>query len=379
MKRILICSTDYLPHIGGAELAIKHITDNFNPRDFDIHLITARLESRLPRLERIGNVVVHRVGLGFAVDKFLLPIWGFLVFIPLAFEGRFERVWAMMASHGSVLASIISFLFRIPLTLTLQEGDEEVHLERYVFGNTYMYKIFIQPWHTLAFKRAEKVTVISSYLKERAKKYSSAPITIIPNGVDLDQFRVQKDDARVVDIQKKYNLENKKVIISVSRLVYKNNIEILIKALQMLPREYVLLLVGDGNKRADLEILAKELAVVDRVIFVGRILPEYIPFYLAAGDVFARVSRSEGFGSAFLESFAARVPVVASPVGGIVDFVEHEKTGLLVSPDNTDHVAHTLLRILTDHELRTRIITNAYEAVREYSWRSISQKMADML
>lgn len=375
MKRIIVCSTNYLPHIGGAEIAIDEITKHIQKEDYSFDLITARLNRKLPKKEIIGNVVVHRVGLGFAFDKFLLPFLGCIRFISLRLSKKYDIVWSMMASQGSVLASFISTLFRIPLVLTLQEGDEEKHLERYALGNKMLFNVFILPWYTFVFKKAKRITVISNYLKERARLHANAPIDLVPNGVDIKKFSFQKDSLEVSRIVKKYDLQGKKIIVSASRLVYKNNIEILIKALPLLPKETVLLLVGDGPKRKELQNIAEDLGVVPRVIFVGSVTPGDVPPYLWVSDIFARLSKSEGFGSAFIEAFAAGIPVVATPVGGIVDFLEEGKTGLYADPNDEKDVAHVIGKLLHDSGLREELVKNAKNTLEHYSWRHIVSLM----
>jgi len=75
MKKILIFSTAYFPFVGGAEVAVKEITDRVENIKFD--MITARMDRKLPRIERIGNIEVHRVGIGCkTIDKFLLLFFG---------------------------------------------------------------------------------------------------------------------------------------------------------------------------------------------------------------------------------------------------------------------------------------------------------------
>ena len=63
VKKILIFSLAYYPNfVGGAEVAIKEITDRISPEDFEFHMITLRFDSRLPKTEKIGNIFVHRIG-----------------------------------------------------------------------------------------------------------------------------------------------------------------------------------------------------------------------------------------------------------------------------------------------------------------------------
>jgi len=69
-KKILIFSTAYCPFVGGAEVAVKEITDRLG-EDFEFDMITARLDNSLPRYEKIGNVDVHRVGFSFGSRQFI--------------------------------------------------------------------------------------------------------------------------------------------------------------------------------------------------------------------------------------------------------------------------------------------------------------------
>jgi hypothetical protein len=63
MKKILIFSLNYYPRfIGGAEVAIKEITDRISPEEIEFHMITLRFDSALPAVEKIGNVLVYRIG-----------------------------------------------------------------------------------------------------------------------------------------------------------------------------------------------------------------------------------------------------------------------------------------------------------------------------
>ena len=75
-KRVLIFSTAYLPFVGGAEVAVKEITDRLSS-DFSFVLITARLKPDLPEYEKIGAVEVHRIGQGDAWDKYRLILSGY--------------------------------------------------------------------------------------------------------------------------------------------------------------------------------------------------------------------------------------------------------------------------------------------------------------
>ena len=185
--KILIFSTAYLPFIGGAELAIKEITDRLPGISFT--LITARFSRRVPIHERIGNVDVHRVGFGTSFDKWLLPWFGLRKAKQLEREQSFDTIWSMMASQASIAAARFKKAFPDKkLILTLQEGDEEAHLKRYVFGSDFLYRLLIRPWHLFVLKRADVITAISNYLAARARLHSLARVEVIPNGDWIRNF-----------------------------------------------------------------------------------------------------------------------------------------------------------------------------------------------
>ena len=110
--------------------------------------------------------------------------------------------------------------------------------------------------------------------------------------------------------------------------------------------------------------------------FVGSVEPHEVPGHLSAGDVFVRPSRSEGFGNAFVEAMAVGLPVVATPVGGIVDFIQHKETGILCEPDNPESLAQEVYGLMTDDALRTHVAQNAQEMVKSrYDWDLIALRM----
>ncbi|MEA3464240.1 MAG: glycosyltransferase, partial [Patescibacteria group bacterium] len=261
MKKILIFSTAYFPFVGGAEVAVKEIIGRLSSKEFSAQggpppkadepraqafgwdMITARMDKKLLKFERIGNINVYRAGCGWgAIDKFLLPLCGLIKALQLHKKNNYDIVWPIMASQASIAASFFKiFKPKVKLLLTLQEGDEEEHLKRYAFGSDLLYKIFIQPWHLLVFKKADYITAISNYLKERALKNGvKCEVEVAPNGVDISKFQITNknslschsrfrgNDKRELGIK-----ENEKVIITTSRLVEKNGIDDLIDAVNI--------------------------------------------------------------------------------------------------------------------------------------------------
>ena len=131
-KKILIFSTAYYPFVGGAEVAVKEITDLLSG-DFQFDLITAKFQKNLPETEIIGAVTVHRVGFGKPkIDKLLLPFLGAVKTWKLQEEDSYFCFWGIMVSFSAGagyicnIARKISGKKKIPMVLTLQEGDSKI-------------------------------------------------------------------------------------------------------------------------------------------------------------------------------------------------------------------------------------------------------------
>ena len=177
----------------------------------------------------------------------------------------------------------------------------------------------------------------------------------IAPGIDTDHFMPKSARA---DLIKKYRLEDRRVIVSVGRLVHRKGqdklIESLPKILQSFP-EAVLLLVGEGPIKQMLKNTAKQLGVTNNVIFAGRVQHIDLPDYICLGEVFAMPVRSrfaglevEGLGIVYLEASACALPVIVGNSGGATDAVIDSVTGLLVDGSDTDQIADAVCKLLTD-------------------------------
>lgn len=360
--RVIIYSTAYYPIIGGAEVAIREITDRLP--NFDFVLITARLKKSLPKLEVIGNTKVYRLGVGCPLDKLWLAFWGGYFGARLAKEeGSFSIVWGVMASFAGL--SALRFKELRPDTsflLTLQEGDDLVSVER---------KMFLLKWRfRKIFSSADYIQAISHYLADWARRMgSSVPVEIVPNGVDLEKY--------VFRGRKKNHL-----IITTSRLVKKNGLDTLVRAMIFLPKDYKLQIIGVGSELSALKNLVSKFKLIDRVLFVGFVPNSEIPNYLAEAEIFSRPARSEGLGNSFLEAMAVGLPVIAPPVGGIVDFLREGETGWLVGPDEPIALADKIKALTLEANCSQvdEVVLRARRLVEEnYNWDKIADKMADIL
>ena len=394
MKKILIFSLSYYPRfVGGAEMAIKEITDRIDPSEIEFHVLTLRFDSALPRLEKIGNVLVHRIGftspnpsiedlsrypLRFNKHLFqFLAAWKALM---LHRTYHYDAIWAMMA-HSSGIPAVIFKLLRpnVPYILTLQEGDRLEKIESMM--------VPLWPLFTRVFKRADVVQVISTFLGKWARRRGfTGRLEVIPNGVDVAHFSRTEMPAVIDEVKDSLGKRMGDVfLITTSRLVRKNGIDVVIKALPLLPEHVRFIVVGSGPDDLSLKRLARQSGVVERLRFVGEVPNTDLPRYLRASDIFVRPSRSEGFGTSFVEAFAAGIPVIATQEGGIADFLFDEKrnpgvpiTGWAVDMDSSEQVAEAVKDIMDNPE-KVRAVTATARALAEekYDWNMVALTMRE--
>lgn len=361
-KRVLIFSTAYFPLVGGAEVAMKEITDRLPGRQFD--LICARIKPGLADTEKIGNVTVHRVGFGMPFDKYLLPILGVWKATKIAKEEEVGAIWSLLASYGGFAALAYTWVRpKTKMLLTLQEGDPLEHYAKRVG--------FLSFLHKKIFRRADAVQAISVFLAQWAKAmgFKGHP-EVIPNGVDIERFA--KRGASNMERRASQDV----VIVTASRLSLKNGIDDLIKSLTHLPENHKLVIAGEGEDRAKLEALVREKNLSSRVTFLGNKSHEELPEILHASDIFCRPSLSEGLGNSFLEAMAAGLPVIGTPVGGIPDFLKDGETGVFCQVRNPESIAKAVTRIQTEPGLKEKLIARGASLVRErFGWDGIAQKM----
>ena len=185
-------------------------------------------------------------------------------------------------------------------------------------------------------------------------KASARKMVKIAPGIDVDHFSPQDS----TELRKELKLENKRVIVSVGRLVHRKGQDHLIQALpeilKSIPDAHILM-VGQGPYLSHLKKLVHNLNLAEHVSFIGRIQYAQLPQYICAGDIFAMPSRSrffglevEGLGIVYLEASACGLPVIAGSSGGAPDAVVDGVTGIVVDGENDHDIAAAAIKMLQD-------------------------------
>jgi len=180
-------------------------------------------------------------------------------------------------------------------------------------------------------------------------------VKILHNGVDVNIFKADEYYRNM--LRKKFNLKDKKVLISVGRIVGWKGYQLVIEALTKL-KDFYYVLIGDGEYLEKLKKLAKEVSVENRVLFLGPIDNKELWKYLNIGDVFIQPSIGhEAFGITIIEAMACNLPVVASKNGGIKDIIKEGENGYMFKINNINQMIE---KILYTYENKNNLFPREY-------------------
>jgi D-inositol-3-phosphate glycosyltransferase len=209
---------------------------------------------------------------------------------------------------------------------------------------------------------------------------SSDKVSVIPLGVDLDRFRPgEQDDAR-----RALGLKDERIILFVGRIEPLKGLDILISAAALLESDVecsVLIVGGDESsiaEVAELQELAREKGIEQRVAFVGAVDHDMLPLYYNAADLCVVPSHYESFGLVAVEAMASGVPVVASRVGGLAGTVKDGETGYLISWLCPEPFAERIELLLENEPLRRNLGESARAAVGRYRWENVAAAVLDV-
>jgi len=210
----------------------------------------------------------------------------------------------------------------------------------------------------------------------------------LPPGVDESTFR---PDSGGDAVRARLGLAERPVVVCVSRLVPRKGQDTLIRSwprvLAAQP-DAVLLIVGGGPYRGELEKLVDSVGVRKSVVFTGAVPWEELPAHYGAGDVFAMPCRTrrggldvEGLGIVYLEASATGLPVVAGDSGGAPDAVREGETGFVVPGKGGETVlAERLVRLLGDAELRREMGEAGRKWVHDaWRWDMLAERLTGLL
>ncbi len=376
MEKILCITNDFGPRTGGIETFVIGLIERL-PKDTVIVYTNAQDKS-----EEYDQRWREDFGVEVIRDKarILLPTPGVAFCVSALVKDRGIRTAFFGAA--APLAMLTRTLRRagVKKVVALTHGHE-----------VWWSKIWPFTW---AMKSIARHVDHLTYLGEFTRKAISRPISDsarasmvkIAPGIDTDHFAPVDS----TDLKRSLGLTEKKIIVSVGRLVHRKGQDVLIAAMPEILREIPdahLLLIGEGPYRQYLETRVKKLQLDSHVSFIGRISYRDLPRYICLGEVFAMPARSrlaglevEGLGIVYLEASACGLPVIAGNSGGAPDAVQEGVTGFVVDGRDAQTVAQSISELLAAPQ-RARQMGLAGRAwiIKEWRWQIWSERFTEIL
>ncbi len=215
-------------------------------------------------------------------------------------------------------------------------------------------KMILKSIYWLAIMLSHKTITVSDAMRLRVKDWPfvGTKLASVHNGVTPLTY-LSKAHAREFIFTRIPTLKDKEKstwIGTIAELHPIKNINIAIRAMAELKkqgRDIVYLVFGEGEKRKELEVLITDLDLSDSVFLLGHV--DLAAQYLHALDIFMLVSKSEGLAYAILEAGMAKMPVIATAVGGIPEIITDMESGILIQPGNGGEIAHAIIYYLENH------------------------------
>jgi glycosyltransferase involved in cell wall biosynthesis len=359
----LLLTLDFPPEIGGIQRYLSEIVvHRYAPND-RVVVGCRRKNSSWKGDERFPCKIERYAVLDFMCNKKtalpLLFIRLFFLVVQNRFPGTLECGNIYTGCIGYIGKKLWNIPYRVYTYGTELIGVGERGLKRRVFG-----AILRRADTVYALSPFSQSLVLSMGVDSPAVELNPPKISIREIKEFKKNYRVKKEPAGAVHI------------LTVGRLVPHKGHRVLCTALISLPSQmkWSCSIVGDGPERGRLEQFCKERDLHNRVHFLSSLPRDELWKMYADASVFVFPSLKmsdgvEGFGIVLLEAMAFEVPIIASRSGGIEDVVDHGRCALLCDPGDQMQLAHALVRIQSDRQLRKELITAASCRLEQfYSW-----------
>ena len=344
-KKVLLVTNDLGPRAGGIETFVLGLIEGLPKDSLIIYTSSQKGDKAFDAqlLEKFGAVVIRDRA------KMLLPTPRITrKAVKILKQQQIKNVWFGAAAPLALMAGKLRSAGASNI-VALTHGHE-VWWAKIPILKSLLKKII---------KDVDHLGYLGDFTKGEIAKISNQPQKFLQIAPGIDTQHFAPKIARG-DLIEKYRLDGRRVIVSVGRLVHRKGQDELVKAMPKILEQFpdaILLFVGEGPIKQMLFNSAKQLGVLPKVVFAGRVSHHELPDYICLGEIFAMPVRSrfsglevEGLGIVYLEASACGLPVIVGNSGGAVDAVLDKKTGLLVDGTKSDQIADAICELLANPE-----------------------------
>jgi glycogen(starch) synthase len=382
--RTLILSWEYPPLIeGGLARHVRKLSENLVELGVEVHVLT-RGDGAAADEQLLNGVHVHRV----REPERPRDLAEFVTWIEhmntdmlsagVALGDEYD--FDIVHGHDWLVASACDHLarrFDRPLVMTIHateygrhQGWVDKHPQSHIHG--------VEKWVT---NRADKVIACSAYMREHiADIYAleEAQVNVIPNGIDPEDLRPMDN---LEELRSSFAQPDEKLVLLVGRLVYEKGFQVALEALPTLIENVGnvrFLIAGSGTHEEELKAQAEKLGLMEHGTFVGWIGDDVLHSLYKIADLTVVPSIYEPFGLVALEAMASGCPCIVADTGGLREVVPSENVGLRFQSRDPESLARMAERVLTDSELRDRLVAEASDHVLTFDWLDVARTTLEL-
>ncbi|MFH1613296.1 MAG: glycosyltransferase family 4 protein [bacterium] len=382
MHILMVCNSYTTDNMGGSERYIENVSKEMVKLKHKVTILTGRYDSKKPLYERNNGIEIIKynvfnanflscwISIFLGVKKKLPTIKNIDLIVlhhPQSalgaiisnknikkvyhFYSCWHKEWISLLSCKK--SKIIKYTFFIWLKILPQIMK---YLQKYCLN------------------KSNKIICLSEFSFKELTEIFQCPkekIEIIPGGVDIEKFKPPID--KTIIKQKLQLPKNKKILLTVRRLVPRMGIENLIKAMSLITKECpntFLVIVGKGNSLSYYQKIVENLKLTNQIKFTGFIKDEYLHLYYQIADLFIIPTQElEGFGLVILEALSCGVPVIGTNIGAIPEILKKIDEKLIVK----NSLSETIINFLKQEKKMSFDLRNF--VVNNYSWTQIAKKI----
>ena len=339
-------------NFGGAQKYVYDLARSLSPDQYMITVITGNEGALTEKLQNKGLkfkiIPALKRDVGIISD-----IHSLFTLIQILREIR-PHILHLNSSKVGIFGAIIGRILRIPQIIFTAHGWAHVE-ERPIYQ-----KPIIKFLHILTVLLVHKTIAVSNQIRSQMPKIlSRKKIVVIHNGIESINYKSREDAYRI--LQEKTKFSDTEMLIGVISELHKNKgLSYLISAMRHFPKA-TLVIIGCGEERKNLIKQITDLNLTKNVFLAGHI--DNASELLLAFDIFVLPSVKEGFPYVLLEAANAKLPIVATNVGGVPEIIIDKKTGLLIPPKNTGTLVEAILLLISNDAQRISLGSKAQDYV----------------
>jgi len=373
MKKLLIATIEFPPQKGGIANYLVGLAGAL-PQDKVVILVPKHVGA-----ENFDSREKYKIYRRNLLSKFIWPKW-----LPMVSHlwrtARREKIEVILV--GQVLpvgtaAMIVKKIFKIPYFVSCH-GMDILAAAGNLQKKKLMNKILEQASGVLANSEFTKNELIKLAVPEN-KIIVVYPCVAKKDGIAPD---------KILEIKNRLGLADKKIILTVGRLVERKGQDKVIEAMPKIlehAAQVIYVIIGDGPEGKNLKTKIKNLKLENEVLLLGEVSEEKKNAFYQLCDLFIMMPRQigsdvEGFGTVYLEANQYGKPVVAGRSGGVAEAVKDGTTGLIVDPEDVDQIFEAVIKLLTDEVLAKKMGEQGRERVgKEFEWEVQTKKIEEFL